>query len=190
MSNKGRPAITEYEAQSGVMFNIAPINLPTLRAIQLKALELFPDIDPFPYTEPEENAFDPSQRTDPKQNPEYLKAVQKVGKQRKEWVDKTIFTYCVTMPAYPSQKELIEAYGDKLRALKAIAIIEFESDYEAILFHILLSWNLPALDGNNQMVPKENEYGRIISLCIQTVALTPAEVTSAARLFRPAISRT
>jgi len=131
---EGRPAIFVYECLSGVVFYITPVSLPTLRAIQLRAADMFPYPDETPYRHPEENAFDPNQLSPAEDNPEYVAAVKAVDYERGKWVDKTIFNYAAKMPKYPTQQALLDAYKPQLNDLKSIAIFDKDdSDYDIIL---------------------------------------------------------
>lgn len=189
LETEGRQAITLYESNSGVIFWITPINLPTLYAIRLKSEDLFPYPDKRPYQHEEENSFSPGQLSPAEDNPDYLAACAEVDKERKQWLDRAIFTYCVTCPKYPTKELMIEAFRTQLNRLREIAVIDMD-DYDTVLFHIVLSWNQPARDmETNALKVVDNEYGRIIQLCIQTVALTPGEVSAGVRFFLPQIRR-
>jgi hypothetical protein len=183
----GRPAITIYETQSGVVAHITPVNLPTLRAVQLKAADLFPYPDKKPYQKPEENGFSDNQMTPAEDNPQYLADCAAVDAQRKTWADRAIFDYAVRFPKYPTPQDLVAGFMPQLISLRKIANLP-DDDYEAVLFHIVLTWNQPTVDENNKLAVAANEYGRLIQLAIQTVALTPDEVTAGIRFFRPVLS--
>lgn len=183
----GRPAVVVYEAQSGVIFYITPINLATLRAIQLKAADMFSYPDQHPYQQLEENAAVEGQLTPAEDNPAYIKDCQAVDGQRTQWADRAIFDYAVRMPKYPTRIDLIAAFAEQLARLRTIALLP-EDDYEAVLFHIVLTWNQPARDADDRLTVTSTEYGRILQLAIQTVALTPDEVTAGVRFFRPYLS--
>lgn len=187
-SVNGRPALIVYETFSGVVFHITPVNLPTLRAIQLKAEDLFKYPDPKPYQQPEENAFSDGQLTPPEDNPEYVAACHKIDAERAQWADRAIFDYAVRCPKYPRPEDLVTAFKDELAKLRQIAVLP-EDDYEAVLLHLVLSWNQVGLDSNKEFRPASSDYSRIIQLAIQTIALTPAEVQDGVRFFRPQLSR-
>lgn len=179
---EGKPSLIIYEAQSGVVFHILPINLATLRAIQLKAAELHPYPDPKPYEVKEnpETSFDPNQVIPATKNPEYLKLCLEVDNQRNEWADRAIFDYAVTMPKYPNPEDLVAAYQKQLTKLRKIAVLP-EDDYEAVLFNIVLSGNQRREDGSNKWV---TDYQRIVLTAIQNFALTAPEVAEGVRMFR------
>lgn len=187
MQTDGKPVVIVYECNSGVVFWITPLNLPTLRAIQLKARSLFPDIDPTPYRKPEENAFDPNQLTPAEDNPEYIQKVAELEAERSRWIKLAVFKYAAKMPKYPTEQDLIQAYQIQLTKLREIADLPAD-DYEAILFHIVLSWNQVGEDSDGKLTHTDNDFNRIYQLCIQTVALEPSEVTAGIRFFRAKIS--
>lgn len=182
----GRPSKIVYECLAGEIVHIKPVSLALYRAIQQKAIELFPLPDSDLYTQPEENAFDPAQRTNPNDNPEYIKKVNEVESQRKEWVDKKVFDYAVSFPRYETKDDLVAAYQNELTELRKIADLP-KDDYEAILFYIILAWNAVNNKGNGWYATG-NEFSKIIMLAIQTIALSPPEVAAGIRFFRPKVS--
>lgn len=187
---EGRPAIFIYEALSGVIFHITPINLPTFRAIQLKAQDLFPypEKQPYEIAVPNNVSFEPNQVEPAESNPAYIAACQAVEKERKYWVDRAVFNYAVKCPKYPTPQALVEGFKSQLEALRAISKID-KDDYETVLFHIVLSWNQPAKNKDTGAITvTSNEYGRIIEMAVQTVALSAPEVSAGIRFFRPYLS--
>lgn len=184
----GKPVVIIYEAQSGVNFHITPLSLPTLRAIQSKAKDKFPHPDKRPYQQPEENAFVEGQLTPAEDNPDYVAACADVDAERGQWVDRTIFNFAVRCPKYPTKEAMVAGYRVQLDALREIANLP-DDDYEAVLFHLVLTWNQLATNSENKLVTSGSDYARIIQLAIQTVALTPDEVTAGIRFFRPVVSR-
>ena len=186
-SVNGRPAKIIYETRSGVIFHITEINLPTLRAIQLKAQDLYPYPDKAPYQQPEENAFDDSQLTPAEDNPEYVSACLAVDSERAQWTDRAIFGYATICPAYPTPAAMVAAFKSELDKLRQVAILP-KDDYEAVLLHLVLSWNQVGVDKDKNLKPTQSDYSRIIQLAIQTVALSPAEVQAGVRFFRIAVS--
>lgn len=182
---EGRPAITIYESSAGVLFHITPASLPTLRAIQLKSEDLFPYPDEKSYEkeDPEDVALTPGQVSSASDNPEYIAACQAIDAERKQWTERAIFNYCVKCPKYPTEEAMVAAFKPQLDALREIAVVDL-SDFETVLFHIVLTWNNIIRNSNGNLVVTSNEYGRIIELCVQTVALTPAEVQAGIRFFR------
>ena len=183
----GRPVIIVHETYSGVMVHITPVNLPTLRAVQLKAQDLFPYPNKTQYQQPEENGFAPGQLTSAEDNPQYGIDCRAVDVERKVWTDRAIFDYAVRFPKYPTREALVDAFKAQLDRLRQIAKLPDDDD-EAVLFHLVLTWNQPALDEDNKLAVASNEYGQIIKLAIQTLALTPDEVTAGIRFFRPVLS--
>lgn len=182
---EGRPSLIIYETQTGVIEHIKPINLATLRAIQLKAADLFPYPDKKPYQHQEENAFAEVQLSPAEDNPEYLLACKAVDAERAQWVDRAIFNFAVRFPKYSTRQALIDAFAEELKALREIAVLP-EDDYEAVVFHLVLSWNQVGVS-NSQFAPVSSDFSRSVQLAIQTVALTPDEVTAGVRFFRPHI---
>lgn len=187
LQKDGQPVIIVYECNSGVVFWVTPINLPTLRAIQLKARSLFPDVDKTPYQQPQENAFSEGQLTPAEDNPDYLKAVAELDAERSRWIKLAVFKYAAKMPKFPTEQDLIQAYQFQLAKLREIADLPAD-DYEAIMFHIVLSWNQVGEDSDGKLTHTDNDFNRIYQLCIQTVALEPSEVTAGIRFFRAKIS--
>lgn len=188
-SVNGRPAKIIYETRSGVIFHITEINLPTLRAIQLKAQDLFSYPDKAPYQTPEENAFDDSQLTPAEDNPEYVAACLAVDSERAQWADRAIFDYATLCPAYPTPADMVATFKSELDKLRQIATFDKDdSDYEIVLKHLVLSWNQVGVDKDKNLKPTQSDYSRIIQLAIQTVALSPAEVQAGVRFFRIAVS--
>lgn len=187
---EGRPVKFIYECFSGVIFYVTPISLATLRAIQLKAMAFFPypDKEPYEVLEDPETSFDPNQKLPAEVNPEYQALCRVVDKERKNWADRAIFNYTVECPKYPTHEALVTAFKPQLDKLRKIAELP-EDDYEAVLFHLVFTWNQVALNEKQQYTPAGNEYGRIIDLAIQTVALSEEEVIAGIRYFRPRIQR-
>lgn len=180
----GRPTKIIYETMSGVVFHITPINLPTLRAIQLKAELLYPMPDPKPYQTLEENGFAEGQLTPASDNPQYIIDCKKVEADRGRWVDRAVFDYAAQMPAYPSAQSLVTAFSHDLMRLRKVAELP-DDDYEAVLFHIVLSGNTMTINSSGEWGASQSDYVRIIQLAIQTLALTPDEVVNGIRFFRP-----
>lgn len=180
----GKKTIIEYETGSGVLFHITPINLPTLRAIQMKAEQEYPYPDKAPYQQLEENAFTPGQLTPAEDNPEYIKACQAIDTQRSAWTDRTIFNYAAKIPKYPTRESVINAFRTELDELRKWAVLD-NDDYEAIMSHLILTWNQPTRSQGGALAVASNDYARIIQCAIQTVALSPAEVQAGVRMFRP-----
>lgn len=186
---EGRPSILIFETQSGEILHCTPMSLPTLRAIHLKAADLFPYPNPEPYRipDPEDVAFTPGQQSSrAEDNPEYVAKCQQVDVERNKWANRAVFDYAVKFPKYPTKEDLIEAYREKLEALRAISKID-DDDYDTILFFIVLSWNVVAENSSGNLVVASNEYGRVISLITQKVALSAAEVANGIRFFRPRV---
>lgn len=183
----GRPIKIIHELMSGVIAHVTPINIPTLKGIQAKAAALYPYPDKRPYQVEEENGFVPGQLTAAEDNPDYVRAVQEVNHQRGQWADRAIFNHCVHFPAYPTREELIAAFQGELAKLREIAILP-EDDYEAILFHLVMTWNQVGVNAEDKIFAAVSEYNRLVQLAIQTVSLTPAEVTDGIRFFRPHLS--
>lgn len=184
--DQGRPVKVIYETQSGVVFHITPVNLPTLRAINLKSQLVLPYPDPAPFQHILENAFVEGTPSPPEDNPDYIKAVQAVDHERAQWVDRAIFDYAVRCPAYPNKAALVEAHAAQLDSLRPIAVLP-DDDYEAVLLHIVLSGNDIVRGADKKLRVTGSEYQRIIDIAIQTVALTPDEVTAGVRFFRPVV---
>jgi len=172
-SMDGRPALIIHECLSGIIFHIAPLSLPTLRAIQLKAQDIYPYPDKAPYQipDPVDVAFTEGQMSKAEDNPDYLEACKKVDTERAQWVDKAVFRYAARMPKYPTEEALLAAYEDKLKALKEIAKFdETDTDYDIILLNFVLTGN--------------TDYATIIRLAVQAVALSAEEVSAGIRFFR------
>lgn len=185
----GNKTVIIYESGSGVIFWIAPLSLPTLRAIQIKARSVFPDVDPTPYRYPEENAFGgESQLTPAEDDPEYIQKVAEVEAERSKWTKRAVFEYAAKMPKYHTRELLLEAFREQLTELRKIADLP-EDDYEAVMFHIVLSWNQVGEDSDGKLAPVSNDFNRIYQLAIQTVALEPSEVAAGIKFFRPKVSR-
>jgi len=185
---EGRPSVIIYETQSGVICHITPINLATARAIQLKAEELFPYPKPEDYRKPLENTFGDTPLLDkPEENPEYVKLCQAVDHERQAWRDRAIFLYAVRFPKYPTHEDLENAFRPRLAELKQIAKLDADNDFEAILLHIVLSGDTSGRNKSGELVSVESEFSKIIKMAIQTIALTPDEVTIGARFFRPKV---
>lgn len=183
----GRPIVIVHELQSGVIAHVTPINIPTLKGIQLKAKEKLPYPDKALYQLPEENGFVPGQMTAAEDNPDYVTECQRIDHERDVWADRAIFDYAVRFPKYPSKEAMVTAFRERLAALREIAVLP-EDDFEAILFHLVLTWNQPGYNQDKMMIASISEYNRLVHLAIQTVALTPAEVTDGVRFFRPVLS--
>lgn len=174
----GRPSKIIYETLSGIVFHIIPLSLPTLRAIQLKAADVYPYPDKAPYQVPDpvEVAFTDGQMSKAEDNPDYIEACKKVDTDRAKWVDKTVFAYAAKMPKYPTKEAVLAAYSEQLEALKEIAVFDAEDDdYDNILLNFILTGNA--------------DYTTIIRLAVQAVALTPEEVSAGIRFFRARVPK-
>ncbi len=177
----GKPSVIIYETGSGVVAHITPLNLATLKAIQVRAADLHPYPDKAPYQKPEENAFVEGQMTAAEDNPQYVVDCKAVDIQRAQWADRTIFSYAVKFPKYPTREALVAAFSDKLSYLRGIAELP-EDDYEAIIHHIILIWQPMGR-------PHEADYSCCIRLACQSILLTPSEVHEGIKFFRPQLSR-
>ena len=182
----GRPSLIVYETQSGVIFHIKPLNLATLRAIQVKAADLFPYPEKRPYQHIEENGFSPEQLSDPLENPDYVQDCAAVDAERKVWVDRAVFNYATTCPKYPTPEAMVAAFKPQLDKLREIAKLP-EDDLDAVLFHLVLTWNKPVADSEGRWAVADNEYAKIIRLAIQVTPLTAAEVAESVKYFRPVL---
>lgn len=184
----GRPIKIVYELMSGVIAWITPINIPTLKGIQAKAAEKFPYPDKRLYQEElGEAGFSQGQLTAAEDNPAYVTEIKRIDRERGQWADRAIFDYAVRFPAYPTKQDLVNDFQQQLAELREIAVLP-EDDYEATLFHIVLLWNQPALNEEEKLFAQVSEYNRLVQAAIQTVALTPDEVTAGIRFFRPVLS--
>ena len=184
-TSEGRPAVIQYECYSGVMAHITPLNIPTLKAIQQKAKLKFPYPDKAPYQVEQENAFVEGQLTPAEENPDYVAECQRIDHERALWVDRAIFDWCVTFPQFPTHEDMVTHFAPKLKLLREIAELP-EDDYEATLFHLVMTWNQPDYK-DKQLASGVSEYNRMVQLAIQIIALTPAEVTAGIRFFRPKV---
>lgn len=175
----GKPSVIVWESAAGVVFHITPVNLATLRAIQLKAADIYPypDAKEYEIKENPETAFDPNQVLPASKNPEYLKLCLEVDAERDKWADRAIFDYAVTTPKYVNRDDLIEAFKSQLGKLRKIANLP-DDDYEAVMFNIVLSGQERV---NNRWV---TDYNRVVGMAIQTFALTASEVAAGIRFFR------
>jgi hypothetical protein len=185
--NIGKPSIVRYHTQSGVILHITPLNLATLRAINLMADDKFPYPDAKDYEKPIENAFVEGQTESGTVNPEYIEACKPIDQQRREWTDKAVFHFAVRFQDYPTQSDLIQHYAPRLLELRKIAKVQ-EDDFEAVLHHLVLTGN--TVISNKGLQASSSEYIDIIRIAIQTVALTPEEVTVGVRFFRADLRRT
>lgn len=177
-SKDGRPALIVHECLSGVIFHITPLSLPTLRAIQLKAQDIYPYPDKAPYQVPDpvEVAFTEGQMSKAEDNPDYIEACKAVDTERSKWVDKTVFTYAAKMPKFPTKEAVLSTYSEPLKALKEIAVFDAEDDdYDLIMLNFILTGN--------------TDYVTIIRLAVQAVALSAEEVSAGIRFFRARVSR-
>lgn len=184
----GKPSIVRFETQAGVILHIAPLSIATLRAINLKSDELFPYPDKKQYELPLENAFVEGMKDSAENNPEYLKACEPVDQQRKEWTDKAVFNYAVRFQDYPTRESIINAFAPRLLELRKIAVVQ-EDDYEAILHHLVLTGNTIVRGTTGALQALTSEYIDVIRIAIQTVALSPEEVTQGIRFFRADLRR-
>jgi hypothetical protein len=182
--HEGKPAIIEYETYSGVLVHIKPVNIATLRAIQMKAIEKFPYPDKAEYQLPDENAFGGLGSAE--DNPDYLNKCREIDSERGLWTDKTIFAYAVKFPKYATQQEMVNDFMSQLIELRGFGVLP-EDDYEAVLHHLVLTWNQPVVR-DNQLQAGNTEWARIIQMAIQTIPLTADEVSNGVRFFRPTLS--
>lgn len=182
--HEGKPAIIEYETYSGVLVHIKPVNIATLRAIQMKAIEKFPYPEKAQYQLPDENAFGGLGSAE--DNPEYLAKCREIDSERGQWTDKTIFAYAVTFPKYATQQDMVNAFMNQLAELRTIATLP-EDNYEAVLHHLVLTWNQTVVK-DNSLQAGNTEWARIIQMAVQTIPLTADEVSNGVRFFRPTLS--
>ena len=169
----GRPSVFVYEAASGVIFHIQPVNVATLQAMNVKAANELPPPDKTLYEveDPEDVAFTPGQKSRAEDNPEYIKAFNVILKERNRLISRRVFEYAASMPKYPTKASLVEAFKPQLERLKEISTFnENDEDYDIILINLVLSG--------------AKDYDTIISTALQQTTLAPAEVAQGVKMFR------
>lgn len=183
-NTSGIPArdIVRFITASGIECHITPINMATLRAINLKAEALFPFPDATPYRLPIPDT-DPVLYDNADANPEWIKVTNEIRAKRQEWVNDAVLKYAVRFPSYPTRESLIARFAADLMALRKIAELP-EDDFDAVLYHLVLSGNRVTRDKNNQFHTGTSDYGYVINACIQTVPLTQEEIVEGVRFFR------
>lgn len=177
-ATEGRPSVFVYEAASGVIFHILPVNVATLQAMNVKAANEIPapDKEAYRIPDPEDVAFTPGQASRAEDNPEYIKDLNTVIRERSRLVARRVFEYAASMPKYPTREALVNAFKLQLDKLKAItAFNEEDSDYDLILLNIVLSG--------------AKDYDTIVSTALQQTTLAPAEVAQGVRMFRVDVQR-
>lgn len=177
-SVEGRPSVFVYEAASGVIFHIRPVNAATRQAMNTRvAAELpFPDKTAYQIPDPEDVAFTPGQASRAEDNPEYIAECNRILRQRNSLLARRIFEYAVSMPKYPSREALVQAFKPQLDKLKAISTFaEDDEDYDIVLINLVMSG--------------KSDYDTIISAAIQETPLAPAEVAQGIRMFRVDLQR-
>ena len=135
----------------------------------------------------EQNSFVEGQLSPAEENPAYRAAKAEVELERRQWWERAVFDYAVTFPKYPTKQALIDAFKARLTQLRAIATLP-DDDYDAVLFHLILTWNQPGT-GQDGLFALRTEYSSVIQQAIQTIPLTAAEVADGIRFFRAQVSR-
>lgn len=174
--------VIRYVTASGVEVHITPINMATLRAINLKGENLFPFPDPTPYRLPIPDT-EPVLYDNADANPEWVKISDEIKAKRQEWVNDAILKYAVKFPLFPTRESLIAHFASDLMALRKIAVLP-EDDFDAVLYHLVLSGNRARRDNDNNLHTLRSDYGIIINACIQTMPLTQEEILEGVRFFR------
>lgn len=181
MTEKIVPTFVEYTTLSGVTLYISPLNIPAVKAIGLKAAELFPYPDPTPYRKQMENAVE-GVLTPPEDDPDYVALVTTADSKRNEWSNRAILDYCVTFPDFSGRDEILNFFAAKRDALRKIAKFEDNDDWNVTLYHIILSGS-PIRSGAN----RGSDFVNVLNICVQSVELTGGEVLNGIRMFRPQI---
>lgn len=180
----GIPAkdIVRYVTASGIECHITPINMATLRAINLKAEALFPFPDATPYRLPIPDT-DPVLYDNADANEEWRNVTSEIRAKRQEWVNDAILKYAVRFPSFPTRESLIGHFAADLMALRKIAELP-EDDFDAVFYYLVLSGSRNYRLPNGELHTRTSDYGVIVNACIQTLPLTQEEIVEGVRFFR------
>lgn len=179
--------IIRHRTMSGVMCHITPLNIATLKAIRMKAAEVYPYPDKEPYRLPLENVASPDIKDDAENNPAYREVVQGVNEQRQEFEDKAIIALAVKFPDYPTPDDLVRHFAVELMNLRKFATLP-DDDYEATLEYCVFSGNKVAVQRNKEgkietITAYDRDFDQIKNMALQYVPLSLAEVTQGIRFL-------
>lgn len=181
----GKPMVIIHESTSGVILHITPLSIATLRAIQLKAAEVYSYPDKKGYEMPLENAADPSIVTPAEDNPEYQRLCREADRARAKWSDWAVYTLAVSYPNFPNEGSVIQMFAPRLLEMQKVANLPEEmSDYEKIVRYIILPGNEVTRNAAGAMGVGDTEFTSVVYAALQAIPLTPAEVTEGIRFFR------
>lgn len=127
----GKKSVIRYETQSGIELHITPVSLATLRAIMLKAEEIFPYPPKKDYEKPLENTFVEGMVDSAENNPDYIQACMAVDRERSQWRDKAVFMYAVHFADFPDINAVVQTFAPQLLELRKIAIVP-DDNFDAI----------------------------------------------------------
>lgn len=192
MSDKIVETVIEYITMSGVKLHITPLNIAVTKAINQKAIALFPYPDPEPYMHELPPPDAPGALSDPMEDDEYKALKQETDAQRNTWVNHAVLDYAVSYPDFASRQELMDALAPQREKLRKIADLP-KDDWEATRDYLILSGNeiRPRLhpDGIARQTNVSSDFASVINMAQQSVELTGGEIADGLRIFRPAVSR-
>jgi hypothetical protein len=165
--------IIQHELVSGVMVDITPLSPYTRAEITEKAKELYPDPDPEPFQKSETNILGEDVKyIDPAKEVDWKRAQLDVRETRLQWAYDEMSRLSVSCNG--TKDEVVKAYQDDIKQLRSAGLNIHKDDWEAVLFHCLLTWN--------------SDRNMIIKAIMQTAPLTDAEVVGAFKFFRIKVS--
>ena len=173
MSNEGHPTAILYETLSGVVIQITPLSILSLRAIHLRAEREFPYPDKTEYQI--ESAVMASGFLPAEENPAYIEACQAIDRQRNDWSVAHILDVACSYPQYPTREALVAAFRPQLEKLRRVADLG-DDDYENTLDHCVFTGR-----HDKQMVIWAAEQN-------EGLMLTAPEVVEGIRYFRLELS--
>ena len=165
--------IIQHELVNGVTVDVTPLSPYTRAEITEKAKEIYPDPDPAPYQKAETNVLGEDVKyIDPAKEDDWKRAQLDVRETRLQWAYDEMLRLSVSCNG--DTKAVLEAYSPDIEKLRKSGLSLPEDDWEAILFHCLLTWN--------------SDRNLVIKAIMQTAPLTDGEVVGAFKFFRIKVS--
>lgn len=172
----GYPSVIVYETLSGMIVHVTPPSAFTIKAIKLRAEELFPYPDPAPYETPIENAVDPSIKQSAWDNPAYQALCVPIDAERTRWIVATAIDLACSYPAFPDQNHMLAHFRPQLEKIKAVVPLD-EDEWQAVLKHCVFTGF------------KDRQTVFDLTIQSQQIPLTPGEVVEGMRFFRLEIQK-
>lgn len=195
----GNPSLIVYETKSGVVCHIQPLNIATLRAIKLRASELYPYPDKADYPVTLQGSFVTAEAQKAAEieaadsNPEYQKACRLIDIDRDAFENVAILDIAVKFvkrhesgqsPEYYTGSELEDRFAGQLLKLRKYADLP-KNDYEAVVWHCVFNGNrlIPHRE-SGALTAVDSDFAYVKQLAIQQIPLSHSEVMAGIRYFQ------